>query len=230
MITIDQVKSKYLQHNKIPPKEDFNKAIQLEPQLSKNSIHDKKKGKVRFAFKQLSYIFTDIASTYKKDPALKGKFFGFLELLTYAGIWAMFFHRIAHLLFIIRLPFIPRLLSQISRFLTGIEIHPGAKIGKSIFIDHGNGVVIGETAEIADNVLIYHQVTLGGTSDKPGKRHPSIGKNVIIGAGAKILGPISIGDNAKIGAGAIVTKAVKPNTVVAGNPAKVIKEIVIDLN
>lgn len=179
---------------------------------------------IKFAFKQISFFYKDIINAYKKDPALRGKIFSFLELLTYAGIWAIFFHRISHLLFTFKIPLIPRFLSQISRFLTGIEIHPGAKIGKGFFIDHGNGVVIGETAEIGDNVLLFHQVTLGGVSQSSGKRHPTIGNNVVIGAGAKVLGAITIGDYSQIGAGTIVTKDIPAHSVIVGNPGKIIKQ------
>lgn len=179
---------------------------------------------VRTAFSQIGYLPNDYNNAYQKDPALKGKAFAVLELLTYAGLWAVTFHRIAHFLCVAGIPFFPRLLSQLSRFLTGIEIHPGAKIGRGFFIDHGNGVVIGETAEIGDNVLIYHQVTLGNSDfAASGKRHPNIGNNVIIGAGAKILGPINVGSYSLIGAGTIVIKDVPSYSVVVGNPGQVIK-------
>ena len=182
--------------------------------------------RIVFGFQQISYLFSDIASAYRKDPALRGKAFGFLELTTYAGIWAIFFHRITYFLFVLGIPLIPRLISQISRFLTGIEIHPGAKIGRGFFIDHGNGVVIGETAEIGEDVLLFHQVTLGSTGGtSAGKRHPTIGNHVVIGVGAKILGAINIGDGSKIGAGAIVTKDIPCFSVAVGNPANVIKRI-----
>ncbi len=131
----------------------------------------------------------------------------------------MIFYRIAHGLYKIKLFFLARLISQLGRFFTGIEIHPGAKIGKGLFIDHGMGVVIGETAEIGDNVTIYHGVTLGGTGKDKGKRHPTIGNNVIIGCGAKILGPISIGDGAKIGANSVVLKNVPKGKTAVGIPA-----------
>ncbi len=176
-----------------------------------------------FGFKQLSYLYFDIINGYKKDPALHGKLFGSLELILYAGIWSIFFHRIAYLLFVLKIPFIPRLISQISRFLTGIEIHPGAKIGHGFFIDHGNGVVIGETAEIGNNVLLFHQVTLGSKGGiSTGKRHPTVGNNVTIGAGAKVLGAINVGDNSTIGAGSIVTKDIPENSTAVGNPARLI--------
>lgn len=182
-------------------------------------------GNLNFALRQLTFLYTDIVEAYRKDPALRGKVFGIVELLTYAGIWSLFFHRIAHLLFALKIPVIPRLLSQTARFLTGIEIHPGAKIGKGFFIDHGSGVVIGETTEIGDNVLLFHQVTLGGTKMLPGKRHPTVGNNVVIGAGAKVLGPLLIGDNSKIGAGSIVVKDVQSDVVVVGNPAHIINKV-----
>ncbi len=141
----------------------------------------------------------------------------------YQGLWAMFFHRIAHFLYRLRIPVIPRLISQISRLLTLIEIHPGAEIGKRFFIDHGNGVVIGETSVIGDGVTIYQNVTLGGTGKGHGKRHPTIGSNVVIGAGAIILGAIQIGDNSRVGAGSVVTKSVPPDTTVVGNPSWIVR-------
>lgn len=152
----------------------------------------------------------------KNDPAARTK----LEvLLLYQSIHVLIFYRIAHGLYKIKLFFLARLVSQLGRFFTGIEIHPGAKIGKGLFIDHGMGVVIGETAEIGDNVTIYHGVTLGGTGKDNGKRHPTVGNNVIIGCGAKILGPISIGDGAKIGANSVVLKDVPKGKTVVGIPA-----------
>ena len=152
----------------------------------------------------------------KNDPAARTK----LEvLLLYQSIHVLIFYRIAHGLYKIKLFFLARLISQLGRFFTGIEIHPGAKIGKGLFIDHGMGVVIGETAEIGDNVTIYHGVTLGGTGKDKGKRHPTVGNNVIIGCGAKILGPISIGDGAKIGANSVVLKNVPKGKTAVGIPA-----------
>ena len=130
----------------------------------------------------------------------------------------MIFYKIAHFLYNIKLFFIARLISQLGRFFTGIEIHPGAKIGKRLFIDHGMGIVIGETAEIGDDCTIYHQVTLGGTGKDKYKRHPTVGNNVMIGAGAKVLGPINIGNNVKIGAGAVVLKSVEDDVTVVGVP------------
>ena len=152
----------------------------------------------------------------KNDPAARTK----LEvLLLYQSIHVLIFYRIAHGLYKIKLFFLARLISQLGRFFTGVEIHPGAKIGKGLFIDHGMGVVIGETAEIGDNVTIYHGVTLGGTGKDKGKRHPTIGNDVIIGCGAKILGPISIGDGAKIGANSVVLKNVPKGKTAVGIPA-----------
>lgn len=163
-------------------------------------------------------MFEDIKAVFSRDPAAKNIF----EVLIYQGVWAIYIHRIAHFLYQINIPFIPRLISQISRFLTGIEIHPGAKIGEGIFIDHGAGVVIGETAIIGDNVTIFQGVTLGGTGKDHGKRHPTIGDNVIIGAEAIILGNITIGDHCRVGAGALVTKSVPSDCTVVGNPARII--------
>lgn len=164
-------------------------------------------------FKNLKY---DIENVMKNDPAARTK----LEvLLLYQSIHVLIFYRIAHGLYKIKLFFLARLISQLGRFFTGIEIHPGAKIGKGLFIDHGMGVVIGETAEIGYNVTIYHGVTLGGTGKDKGKRHPTIGNNVIIGCGAKILGPISIGDGAKIGANSVVLKNVPKGKTAVGIPA-----------
>ena len=152
----------------------------------------------------------------QQDPAVRSN----IEVLLYQGFWAMFFHKIAHRLYKRRLYFLSRAVSQYSRFRTGIEIHPGAKIGNGVFIDHGAGVVIGETCEIGDNVTIYQGVTLGGTGKDVGKRHPTICDNVIIGTGSIILGPILVGKDAKIGAGAIVIKDVSPGSTVVGEPAR----------
>ena len=163
-------------------------------------------------------MFEDIRVVFQRDPAARNIF----EVLLYPGVWAIYGHRLAHFLYKIHLPFIPRLFSQLNRFVTGIEIHPGAKIGKWFFIDHGMGVVIGETTEIGDHVTLYHEVTLGGTGKEHGKRHPTIGDHVMIGAGAKVLGPITIGNNVMIGAGAVVVKPVPPNATVVGNPAHVV--------
>lgn len=165
-------------------------------------------------FKNLRY---DVKSVFKNDPAARSV----LEVLfLYPTIRALRDYRIAHKLYQMKLFFLARLISQVSRFFTGIEIHPGAKIGKGLFIDHGMGVVIGETAEVGDDVVIYHGVTLGGTGKDTGKRHPTVGNNVIIGAGAKILGPIVIGDGAKIGANSVVLKNVPAEATAVGIPAE----------
>jgi serine O-acetyltransferase len=162
----------------------------------------------------------DIETVFERDPAARSV----IEvILCYPGLHAIWLHRIAHWFWNHNFKLLARLISHFSRWLTGIEIHPGAKIGRRFFIDHGMGVVIGETAEIGDDVTIYHQVTLGGTSTKKGKRHPTIGNNVVIGAGAKILGPVKIGDNCKIGANSVVIKDVPPNSTVVGIPGKVVK-------
>jgi serine O-acetyltransferase len=160
----------------------------------------------------------DINNILENDPAAKSA----LEVfLLYPSIHALIMHRIAHSLFKRKMFLVARMISQLNRFVTGIEIHPGAKIGKGLFIDHGMGVVIGETSEIGDNVTIYHGVTLGGTGKDKGKRHPTVGNNVVIGAGAKVLGPIYVGDNAKIGANAVVLKDVPYNSTAVGIPAKI---------
>lgn len=161
----------------------------------------------------------DIRAVFERDPAAKN----IIEvLLCYPGLHAIMMHRVAHFFYRKRLFTIARLISQFSRFLTQIEIHPGAKIGEGLFIDHGAGVVIGETAEIGDNVTIYQGVTLGGTGKEKGKRHPTIGNNVVISTGAKILGSITVGDNSKIGAGSVVLKNVPPNSTVVGVPGRVV--------
>ena len=166
-------------------------------------------------------FYGDIKAAQKKDPAAKS----FLEvLLLYHGLHALVHYRIAHIFYRMRLYFLARLISQVSRFMTGIEIHPGAKIGKRFFIDHGMGVVIGETAIIGDDVLLYQGVTLGGTGLEKGKRHPTIGNNVVIGGGAKVLGNITVGDNSYIGANAVVIKDVPPNSTVVGVPGRITKQ------
>ena len=166
-------------------------------------------------------IRDQIISMKKRDPAARS----FLEIiLCYPGLHALFFHRVAHVLWTYKLYLIARFVSHISRFLTSIEIHPAAKIGKRFFIDHGVGVVIGETAEVGDDVFIYHQVTLGATTSKKIKRHPTIGDGVIIGAGAKLLGPINVGKEAKIGANSVVVTDVPPGATMVGIPAKEFKK------
>ena len=165
-----------------------------------------------------------LQSVIDRDPAAKSKL---SVVLTYPGVKAVFFHQIAHFFCVAKFDLFARIISQFSRFLTGIEIHPKAKIGKNLFIDHGMGVVIGETSEIGDNVTIYHMVTLGGISpsidssnQRDVKRHPTLKNNVVVGSGAQVLGPIVVGENAKIGANAVVTKDVSANAVMVGIPAK----------
>ncbi len=163
----------------------------------------------------------EVKNVQRKDPAARGVW---EVVLLYQGLYALIHHRFAHFLYKKNIFLLARLVSQISRFLTGIEIHPGAVIGKDFFIDHGMGVVIGETAIIGDNVLLYQGVTLGGTGLEKGKRHPTIGNNVVIGGGAKVLGNISIGDNSYIGANAVVIKDVPPNSTVVGVPGRITKQ------
>jgi len=170
----------------------------------------------------VSLIFRkEIKSCLEKDPAAVN----FLEVvLTYSGLHAIIFYRIAGLLHRIKIPFLPRLISQLAKFLTGIEIHPGAIIGNGLFIDHGMGVVIGETSIIGDNVILYQGVTLGGTGKEKGKRHPTLGNNIVVGTGAKILGDITIGDSSYIGANAVVIKDVPANSTVVGVPGRITKQ------
>ena len=167
------------------------------------------------------FFYSDIRAAQKRDPAAKS----FLEvILLYPGLHALIYYRIAHAFYKIKLFFLARLISKIGRFFTGIEINPGATIGKRFFIDHGLGVVIGETAIIGNDVLLYQGSTLGGTGIVQGKRHPTIGNNVVIGAGAKVLGNIVIGDNSYIGANAVVIKDVPPNSTVVGVPGRITKQ------
>lgn len=165
------------------------------------------------------HLKTDIRAVRERDPAVKST----LEILfCYPGLHAIIIHRVAHWFFIKRLFFIARFISTIARFFTAIDIHPGAKIGEGVFIDHGIGVVIGETAEVGNNVTIYQGVTLGGTGKDKGKRHPTVGNNVVVSSGAKVLGPFRVGDNSKIGAGSVVLKEVPPNCTVVGVPGRIV--------
>lgn len=166
-----------------------------------------------------SRIKRDIKVIFERDPAAKSM----VEVvLCYPGLHALWLHRIAHYFYLRDWIVLPRLIQTFSRFLTGIEIHPGAKIGEGFFIDHGMGTVIGETAEIGENVTLYQGVTLGGTGKEKGKRHPTIGNNVVIASGAKVLGSFTVGDNSKIGAGSVVLNTVPPNSTVVGIPGKVV--------
>ena len=170
--------------------------------------------------KLVSYIKDEIKNIKKNDPAIKSN----MEVFLYPSFKAIINYRISHYFYNKKHYFIARYLSERSKRKTGVEIHPGAKIGKNLFIDHGMGVVIGETAIIGDNVIIYQGATLGGTGKEKGKRHPTIGNNVMISAGAKILGSFKVGDNSKIGAGSVVLKEVPPNSTVVGIPGKVVKK------
>lgn len=170
-------------------------------------------------FKFIKTIKEDINAVFERDPAARS----LMEvLLCYPGLHAVIIHRISHDLYKKGFIVLPRVISNISKFLTGIEIHPGATIGRRLFIDHGTGVVIGETTEIGNDVTIYQGATLGGTGKEKGKRHPTIGNNVVISSGAKILGPFTVGDNSKIGAGSVVLKEVPPNCTVVGVPGRVV--------
>jgi len=184
-------------------------------QLGKEFQH----GKEISSMSLLASIRKDIKAVFEHDPAAIST----LEvLLAYPGFHARQFHRLAHTLFRWHIPVLPRLISHISRFFTGIEIHPGAKIGDGFFIDHGMGVVIGETSEIGDNATLYQGVTLGGTSHQRTKRHPTLGNNVVVGVGAQLIGDITIGDNTKIGAGSVVVISVPANATVVGVPGRVV--------
>lgn len=162
----------------------------------------------------------DVQAVFDNDPAARSRF---EVIFTYAGLHAIWAHRIAHLCYRNRLCTLARVISQISRFFTGIEIHPGAQIGERLFIDHGMGVVIGETCIIGDDVIIYQGVTLGGTGKEKGKRHPTIGNNVVIGSGAKVLGSFTVGHNSSIGSNAVVLREVPDNCTVVGNPGRIVR-------
>ena len=169
----------------------------------------------------LETLRADLRAPLERDPAARGP----LDvILSYPGFHAILLHRVVHALHQAQVPLLPRLLSNFSRFLTGIEIHPAAKIGEGVFIDHGMGVVIGETAEVGDGCTIYQGVTLGGTSLLHGKRHPTLGKNVTVGVNAAVLGAITIGDNSKVGGGSVVVKDVPPNSTVVGVPARLVMQ------
>ncbi|ODG92081.1 MULTISPECIES: serine O-acetyltransferase [Bacillaceae] len=175
----------------------------------------------------LKYMKEDVATIFERDPAATS----YLEvILTYAGLHALWLYRFAHYFYRKKWHFIARSISQFARFLTGIEIHPGAKIGRRFFIDHGAGVVIGETCEIGDDVTIYQGVTLGGTGKEKGKRHPTLLSGVLVATGAKVLGSITIGENAKIGANSVVLKDVPKNTTVVGIPGKIVVQDGIRVN
>ena len=162
----------------------------------------------------------DLRAIKERDPAARSS----IEiLLLYSGVHALIWHRLAHFLHKHKLLFLARLVSQLNRFFTGVEIHPGAKIGRGLFIDHGSGVVIGETTEIGDNCTIYQGVTLGGTGKDTGKRHPTLGNNVMVGSGARVLGPFKVGDNVKIAANAVVLEAIPENSTAVGVPARVVR-------
>lgn len=168
----------------------------------------------------LDYLRDDVASVFDRDPAARN----ILEVLVcYPGLHALIIHRFSHRLYLIGIPLIPRLVSHMGRYLTGVEIHPGARIGRRFFIDHGMGTVIGETTEIGENVTLYQGVTLGGTGKHKGKRHPTIEDNVVIGSNSTVLGPITIGRDSRIGAGSVVVRDVPPDSTVVGVPGRVVR-------
>lgn len=164
---------------------------------------------------------SEIRAAFERDPAARNIF---EVILLYSGLHAIIFHRISHLLYKFKIPILPRFISQLARHLSGIEIHPGARIGKGLFIDHGMGVVIGETSILGDNVTLFQGVTLGGTGKEKGKRHPTLGNNVVVGAGAKVLGNINVGDNVVIGANAVVIRDVPPHSTVVGVPGRIVRQ------
>ncbi len=168
-----------------------------------------------------AFFAQEVHSTIERDPAAQGFF---QVVLLYPGLHAIIAHRMNHFLWKCKVPFFPRAFSQLTRWMTGVEIHPGARIGKGLFIDHGMGVVVGETAVIGDNVTLFQGVTLGGTGKEQGKRHPTIGNNVVVGTGAKVLGNITVGDNSYIGANAVVIRDVPPNSTVVGVPGHVTRQ------
>lgn len=187
--------------------------------LSTNSASALKRPAHSQGLKPLEALLADLRIIFERDPAARN----WLEVLCFSpGLHALWLHRAAHWLYRKQLPFFPRLISHIARFLTGVEIHPGATIGRGVFIDHGMGVVIGETAIIGDGALIYQGATLGGTGKESGKRHPTLGKNVVVGAGAKVLGNIQIGEGVRIGAGSIVLRNVPDYCTVVGVPGRII--------
>ncbi len=167
----------------------------------------------------MNYISRELKVIRQRDPAIKSS----MEVFLYPSFYAILFHRLSHKLYNLKWFFLARLISQLARGLTGIEIHPGAKIGKGLFIDHGMGVVIGETCEIGNDVTLFHGVTLGGTGKETGKRHPTIGNNVMISTGAKVLGPFKVGDNSRIAAGAVVLQEIPEDSTVVGIPGKIVK-------
>jgi serine O-acetyltransferase len=174
-----------------------------------------------FALLVATFFSEEIKSTRERDPAATG----YLQIiLLYSGLHAIVAYRVSHMLWQIKIPFLPRFISQFAKFLTGIEIHPGAQIGKGLFIDHGMGVVIGETSMIGNNVTLFQGATLGGTGKETGKRHPTLGNDIVVGAGAKILGNITIGDNSYVGANAVVLRNVPANSTVVGVPGHITKQ------
>ncbi len=176
---------------------------------------------MRLIKKVFSQVKEDIQTIYEKDPAAENIF---EVIFCYPGLHALIMHRIAHKLNYWKIPLLPRILSNISRFFTGIEIHPAARIGRRFFIDHGMGVVIGATTIIGDDVLLYQGVTLGGTGNEHGKRHPTLGDNIVVGSGAKVLGNIEIGSNSRIGAGSVVVDSVPENSTVVGIPGRIVRQ------
>jgi len=196
-----------------------NESIISNETCKKKRVHE-----IFRAARAILFFADDVRAILRRDPALRGKVLAFTEVILYASLWAMLAYRIAHLLYALDIPFFPRLISQTARLFTGIEIHPGAQIGPGLFIDHGHGVVIGETAILGKNILLFHGVTLGGVDSRAGRRHPKVGDNAVIGAGAKVLGAITLGDDVKIGAQSVVLVDVPAGASAVGVPARIIQK------
>ena len=209
-----------VENNKTGEKKTVELPLLSTLESAADGIVDGIKSAARLSERIRREIRADVAAVRQRDPAARGN----IEvLMLYSGVHAILAYRVAHRLYLGKHFFSARAVSQRARLITGIEIHPGAKIGKGLFIDHGTGVVIGETSEIGDNCTIYQGVTLGGTGKDVGKRHPTLGNNVMVGAGAKVLGPIKVGDNSKIAAGAVVLKEIPENCTAVGIPARVVR-------
>ena len=195
------------------------------PELTPACRRLRRRALLAFAWRQLAFLPRDFAAIVRQDPALAGKVGGRLEALLYPGFLALAVHRHAYMLHAAGVPVLPRVLNLAARFFTGIDIHPGARIGPGLFIDHGDGLVVGETAELGRDVVLFHQVTLGGRGSARGKRHPTVGDGVLIGAGAKVLGSVTLGAGARVGANAVVLGDVPEGATAVGIPARIIQPV-----
>ncbi len=204
--------------------EDFHVCLHAPPtELAPQCRAWRRRERLAFAWRQLAAGRRDYTAILRQDPALLGRRGGRVEALLYPGFWAIMVHRVAHLLDAAGLPVLPRVLNFAARFATGVDIHPGARIGAGLFIDHGDGVVIGETAELGRDVVMLHQVTLGGRGGGRGKRHPTVGDGVFLGAGAKVLGAVEIGAGARVGANAVVLTDIPAGATAVGIPAQIVR-------